>query len=237
MMGVMLTTNVRNTFRIHWPGWKLLLIACVLPLVLHPMAVELLGRMQWFFGDLPAGIREALAPMSDSERPLGIVLLTFAAAPAICEELAFRGFMLSGLGRTGRTALAVGLSSVAFGIIHMIPQQVFSTALLGLVLGTLAVRSNSLVPCIVFHFINNTLGVLSGRFGAEWYERALPKAFFAFEDGALRYRWPALLVCVAVAAPLLLWLFRPPRSEDGADSGFGIQDSGFGIQHPRFGKI
>jgi len=28
-------------------------------------------------------------------------------------------------------------------------------------------------------------------------------------DGALRYRWPTLVVCLAVAAPLLVWLFGP----------------------------
>ena len=92
---------------------------------------------------------------------------------------------------------------------HMIPQQVFNAALMGLVLGTLAVRSNSLVPCIVFHFLNNGLGVLHGRFGVEWYETALPTILFTVEDGVLHYRWPTLVVCFALAAPLLTWLFRP----------------------------
>jgi len=210
MMGVVLTTSFRNTFRIHWPGLKYLLIGAVLPFVLHPLSVELLSRMKWFFGELPPGIGEVLKPMADNQHALWLVLLAFAVAPAFCEEIVFRGFLLSGFGRGGRTALAVGFSAIAFGMIHMIPEQVFNTALLGLVLGMLAVRSNSLFPCILFHFINNALAVFHGRFGVEWYDRLPPSLFFV-EEGALRYRWPTLVICVVVAAPVLAWLFRPWR--------------------------
>src|SRR5207253_2183781 len=98
------------------------------PFLLHPLSVEILSRLQWFFGDLPLDAREAMASMSSADHPLWFVLLTFAAAPCFCEEVAFRGFMLSGFGRRGRVALAVGLSSIAFGMMHMIPQQVFNAA-------------------------------------------------------------------------------------------------------------
>ncbi len=39
----------------------------------------------------------------------------------------------------------------------MIPQQVFNAALLGLVLGLLAIYSRSLFPAMIFHFLNNAL--------------------------------------------------------------------------------
>lgn len=209
MMGLMLTTSIRNTFRLYWPGWKMLGVACLLPLVVHPLSVELLARLQWFFGDLPPEFAKPMAAMSDANLPLWFVLLTFAVAPAFCEEVAFRGFMLSGMGRHGRLALAVGLSSVAFGVMHMIPQQVFNASLLGLVLGTLAIRSNSLVPCIVFHFVNNALGVIHGRFGEKLRQWPDLATFVTIDDESLRYRWPTLVLCTAVALPLLVWLMRP----------------------------
>lgn len=218
MMGLMLTTSIRNTFRIHWPGWKMLAAACFLPLVIHPLSVEVLSRLQWFFGDLPPEFMKPLVAMSDANLPLWFVLLTFAVAPAFCEEVAFRGFMLSGMARHGRLALAVGLSSVAFGVMHMVPQQVFNASLVGLVLGSLAIRSNSLVPCIVFHFINNALGVLHGRFGEKLMELPGADIFMMIDAGSLRYRGPALIVCAVAAAPLLVWLigplFRRPSVDD-----------------------
>jgi hypothetical protein len=84
--------------------------------------------------------------MKTGDKPTWLLLLVFAVTPAICEELAFRGFILSGLARGGRLAIAIGISSMMFGIIHMIPQQAFNAALLGLVLGLLAIYSRSLFP-------------------------------------------------------------------------------------------
>ena len=209
MMGVMLTTSVKKTFRINWPGWPALAVACLLPFFLHPLSIELLARLHWFFGELPPELSKNLAAMSDHRQSIWFVLFTFAVAPAFCEELVFRGFILSGLSRGGRAALAVGLCSVAFGVVHMIPEQVFHATLVGLALGALAFRSNSLLPCVIFHFLNNGLAVLHGRFGKDLLQETWARSLAYAADGALRYRWPTVFVCVIIALPLLAWLFRP----------------------------
>ena len=74
---------------------------------------------------------------------------------------------------------------------HMIPQQVFNATLMGLVLGSLAIRSNSLIPCVVFHFINNALGVLHGRYGEKLMDLPGSDRFLMIDAGSLRYRGPA----------------------------------------------
>ncbi len=203
-MSVMLTTNVLKTLRLRAPSWRMLAAAALLPLALHPLSLELGARLSWFFPPLPEHIIEGLSLMSSDNQPLWFVLLAFAVAPAICEELAFRGFILSGFSRTGRIKLAIVMSSLTFGIMHMIPQQVFNAALLGLVLGLLAVRSGSLWPCILFHFSYNSLEVLRGRFGAAWAEGA--GLFVSAAEEGVRYRWPTLLIAAIVAALLLRWL-------------------------------
>ncbi len=84
--------------------------------------------------------------------------------PAICEEFAFRGFILSGLEREHRTRSAILLSALMFGFLHVLLslfQQLFNATLLGIVLGLLAVRSRSILPGIVFHFLNNALAVVA----------------------------------------------------------------------------
>ena len=77
--------------------------------------------------------------------------------------MAFRGFIFSGLIRTYRTGTAIVLSAFLFGFLHVLLslfQQLFGATLLGLVLGLIAVRSRSLWPGVLFHFINNAIGVL-----------------------------------------------------------------------------
>lgn len=213
-MGVMLTTSVVRTFRLRLPSWRMLALGLALPLVLHPLTLELSVALQtWFFPQLPAHFTRQLQAMTDFNQPLWIVLLAFAVAPAICEELAFRGFILSGYNRTGRTALAIALSSVTFGVMHMIPHQVFNAALLGIVLGLLAIRSRSLLPCIAFHALYNALAVLHGRAGeagTSWIKGPV-QWLIASEEGNLRYQWPTLVVCGLIAVVLLYWLVRRPN--------------------------
>jgi len=204
-MGVMLTTSVVRTFQIKLPNLKFLGAAIALPLVLNPLSLELAHNLSWFFPPLPDGVREAIASMSNPNMPLWLLLLAFAVAPAICEETAFRGFILSGFRHSKHTWLAIVLSSVTFGVMHMIPQQVFNATLVGLVLGLIAVRSGSIIPCIVFHFIFNSSEVLKSRlikpdFTGNW--------LFQVQGEELRYTWPVLVVSAGVAFVLLRWLVR-----------------------------
>jgi len=220
MMGLMLTTSLRKTFSLRWPGYGRLMWALLLPFALHPLTVELAASLHWFFPKPPPGLAEAIKLMSSDSQPLWLVLLAMAVAPAICEEIAFRGFMLSGFSRAGKVGLAVTLSSLAFGIIHMIPQQVFNAALLGIVLGMMCVRSRSLIPGIAFHFVYNSLAILHGRMGKQVSDQGIYGWLFRHEDGMLRYQ-PALLCLAALAAiGLLHRLTRHPNnlttSLDGA---------------------
>lgn len=214
MMGIMLTTSLRATFGMYWPGWKYLLAGALLPVAIHPLSIESLARLRWFLGDLPAEAREAMAPLVDASQPLWLVVLVFAVAPALCEEVAFRGFILRGFSRNGRYRLAIVLSSLAFGVMHMIPQQVFNASLVGLVLGTLALRSGSLLPAVAFHFMNNALGVAHSRAGIAWKDGLPSNPFVEIVGGTLRYQWPTIVLCVAAAGPVLWWLAAPLFARD-----------------------
>ena len=80
--------------------------------------------------------------------------------PAICEELAFRGFILSGLRHVGHRWTAIVISSVFFGAAHAIFQQSLLACLVGMVLGYIVIQSGSLLPAVLFHVVHNSLGLL-----------------------------------------------------------------------------
>jgi len=209
-MGILLTTSVLRTFRLRLPNWRMAAVAAILPLALHPLSLELAVVMQrHFFIKLPEELAERLSAMSDPSQPLWLVLLAFAAAPAICEELAFRGFILSGFSRSRRVWLAIGLSSLAFGTMHMFPQQVFNASLLGLVLGLIAIRGNSLFPCMAFHFVYNSLELLRGRvsqMNPAWLRTTPVDWFLSTGSTGIRYQWPTLLIAGIIAIVLLRWI-------------------------------
>ncbi|MEX0700875.1 MAG: ABC transporter permease subunit/CPBP intramembrane protease [Planctomycetales bacterium] len=221
LMGVMLTTSPRRTFRLRMPSLGMLAIAAALPFVLHPLSFELQASLSWFFPPLPAEIARTLK-LATGNASLWLVLLAFAVAPAICEEVAFRGFILSGFHSTRRTWLALALSSLTFGVMHMIPQQVFNASLLGLVLGLIALRSGSLVPAILFHFLFNALAVLHGRVGAEgaalpdWLQEGPATWFVRLSHQTVRYQWPTLVLAALAAIVLLRILVKPGTRADEA---------------------
>ncbi|HLQ46200.1 MAG TPA: CPBP family intramembrane glutamic endopeptidase, partial [Planctomycetaceae bacterium] len=228
-MGLILTTSVRQTLRVHGPHWTFLAVAAVLPFVLHPLSLELIASLQWFFPQLPEWATRSFKTMADREQPLWLILLAFAAAPAMCEELAFRGFILTGFSRNGRTGLAIALSAVTFGIMHMIPQQVFNATLLGLVLGLMAARSGSLLPGVVFHFLFNSLAVVREQVGThlanghvDELKQSVWSWFVTVEPSGLRYCWPTLVLCAMVSSAALLWLARHGQPRSASDASRGL---------------
>ncbi|MFO0954397.1 MAG: type II CAAX endopeptidase family protein, partial [Isosphaeraceae bacterium] len=160
-MGVLLTSSPRRTLRLYWPATRYLLLAVGLALALNPLVNELRPVVERLF-PLSRELKQSLERLMTGVPDLGTALLLFAVIPAVCEEVAFRGYILSGLERGHSARTAIVLSALLFGAMHVLVslfQQLFNATLLGLVLGLLAVRSRSLLPGIVFHMINNGLAV------------------------------------------------------------------------------
>lgn len=113
--------------------------------------------------ELREQLRRFIVP-AEGPRPLVVDLTVLALLPALCEEALFRGVLLRSLASVSRGA-AVLLTSLAFGAFHYSLYKFAPTALLGLMLGSLALRSGTLWLPILAHALNNTLVVLLVRAG------------------------------------------------------------------------
>ncbi len=96
----------------------------------------------------------------ECEGILDIILYYIAVAviPALVEEFAFRGVVLNTL-KKHSYKLAILVSGVTFGLMHGNFTQIPFATVVGLVLGYIAVKTNSLLPGIIIHFLNNALSV------------------------------------------------------------------------------
>ncbi len=86
-------------------------------------------------------------------------LVIVAGLPSICEEIFFRGFVMRSFERYSPIA-AVVLSSVAFAVMHGNLQQILYAFILGLILGTVVMVTDSLFAGTVMHFTLNALSVI-----------------------------------------------------------------------------
>ena len=116
--------------------------------------------------------------------------------PAVCEELAFRGFILSGFRHLGHKWRAIVYSALLFGLTHGILQQSLIACLLGTVLGFLAVQSGSILPGMVFHVVHNTLAVANSRITPDMIPNSplLRKLVTPADGGGCAFEWPLVVV-------------------------------------------
>lgn len=164
LMAIMLTRKPLGSLGLRFPShWTTLPAAVLLAASLHP-AVQWLGFGIEAIYPKSQALKEALAGLGSAMdgTPAWQLILLLALLPAICEELAFRGFILNGLRRTGHKWGAILVTSALFGVVHMLLQQSLSAFLIGIVIGYVAVKTNSIWPAMLFHFTHNGLAVLSG---------------------------------------------------------------------------
>ncbi|HUP74446.1 MAG TPA: type II CAAX endopeptidase family protein [Acidimicrobiales bacterium] len=125
----------------------------VIPLVYWPL-LRLLDNP-----DISAEARS----LTDRAEGMGVVLLvllTVVGAP-IVEELFFRGLLLRALERRLRAPMAIGVSSVLFGLVHFQPLQFLALVIFGAIAGILAHRAQRLGPAIWAHIGFNATTVVA----------------------------------------------------------------------------
>ncbi len=95
---------------------------------------------------------------------LPVSLLLIAGLGPLAEELVFRGLFYAWLEGRWRARVAFLASSLAFAAAHWEPASIALSLLPGLFFGGLRWRSNSLVPSLVAHVINNAAFVLAAKY-------------------------------------------------------------------------
>jgi sodium transport system permease protein len=203
------------------PAKSHMLAAVMLAILAHPLGVQL---SEWIRQLYPIS-REVSAQVEAFSKAMGqaphwwIPLLLIALLPAVCEEIAFRGFILSGLRHLGHKWWAILGTAIAFGAVHLFLQQKISAAAVGILLGILAVQTASLIPCITFHAIYNGLSLMTGHLGellGDGRPHPILREVMQADEHSVTYKGWFLAVCAIGAASIVGWLLRVPyeRSDE-----------------------
>ncbi|MFQ6616256.1 MAG: lysostaphin resistance A-like protein [Fidelibacterota bacterium] len=122
----------------------------------------------------PDWVRQIMETIQ-AEDPVSLVLLFFGAVlfAAVAEESLFRGFLQQTLEKHWKDVTrAVLITSLFFAVIHFNPWLVIQIYLLGVLMGYLAWRTNSVFPSMIFHGVNNGLAFTFTNWGSHlnpWY--------------------------------------------------------------------
>ncbi len=146
---------VKTTFMLRVPDWRSIVGSVLVGISGGTAVAGLTLRLLPPPDSLMEGLREALL-LGKDPAPLWVVLLALSITPALCEEVFFRGLILSGLRRL-KPWMAIGLSAFLFGLAHASIYRLLPTLLLGAALGYVAWRSGSIYCSMIVHAVNNGL--------------------------------------------------------------------------------
>lgn len=148
------------------------------------------------FGYTDAGIS---LPSTDGAGFIG-VFFVIAVLPALLEELIFRGAILDGLKTAFGTLGSVLICGALFALYHQNPAQTAYQFCCGTAFALVAVRSGSILPTVLSHFLNNLFVLFMYKFGVTQFS---PTVF-------------TVIVCVSVCCLLvsLGWLIFFDKKPD-----------------------
>lgn len=142
--------------------------------------LQAIAQIYLFFQDhlpLPQEIAKVINPIKEqleemfhtlvvakSVPELAFVLLVVAIAPAIIEELLFRGLIQSSFGRVMTPLRAAVFTGIIFGAFHFNPFAIVPLIGLGVFFGFLRMRSKSIMIAMTAHLINNGIAVIVAYF-------------------------------------------------------------------------
>ncbi len=166
-MALLLTTRPRLGLALRlppwwsWPAAAVLAVLCVPPLAWLTLLVldqfPVLKQLLQEYHPLTGALQ------SEPGGPSIAYVLVIAVLPALCEELAFRGFILTGLRRRFRPLTAVFLSSFLYALFQMNVFQFATAFVLGAILALIALRTGSAAPAMVFHLVYNLSALVAAQ--------------------------------------------------------------------------
>jgi len=193
------------------PAWHFLLIVMItLPLAqlcggLHERAT---GAWESLISGMEGGdplkmtdVNEALKPLAE-QAPVSLLLLVIAVAPAIGEEVIFRGVI--GRGLTGRYGVVAGvtLTSMMFAAVHMHPAHVVALLPLAVFIHLVYLSTRSLLAPILLHLLNNSLAVFILKLSSH-----LEGTPLAVEE-SMPLEMMVVLAAISLVAAWVLWRTR-----------------------------
>lgn len=213
LMAIMLTRRPLKTLLIRKPSFWLTVPAVgLLAVLLHP-TMKMVGELIMRIYPVNPAIQQALGQFEKvfTAAPLWQLILIAALTPAICEELAFRGFILSGLRKMGHKWGAIVLTSVFFGLAHSLLQQSLSACIVGIVIGYIAVKTGSILPAATYHLVHNGLSLSLSRVSPEAIEHSpLLRQIFTTAGEGPNYTLQATIVMALLGVGILLWIKSLP---------------------------
>ncbi|MFM8911825.1 MAG: lysostaphin resistance A-like protein [Flammeovirgaceae bacterium] len=133
--------------------WRVVALGCLAALSFHFLSDPFVSLFP-----IPDSLKEMTSSMY--RNPVVSLFLIVLLAPLL-EELLFRGVVLHGFLKNYKPSHAIASSALVFAIIHGNLAQGLGAFFIGVVIGWIYWKTNSIIPGIIIHFVNNAVAFSS----------------------------------------------------------------------------
>ena len=164
------------------------------------IGIGLAQGLVWLLPRLP--VDNSVVKLYEQMTPLWSVpfVILVGLVPGFCEEMLFRGYVQRRFVNRWRPLWGIVLTSVLFGLAHVMPAAMVMAAVIGVYLGVIAWKSGSIWPSICCHvFINSSINF--------WRVVASFAEISEFTQSI--FTWSVIAVSAVGFAMSLRLLFRP----------------------------
>ncbi|MCD5414512.1 MAG: CPBP family intramembrane metalloprotease [Clostridiales bacterium] len=152
--------DIKKTMRFNKLRLKHGLIIIIITILMYPLAVTA-NALGMLLLSLIGNLNIPQLPMPTDFMGYLKSMAVISLAAGICEEVFFRGFILTGYEKLNKRK-AIIISAVLFGMFHLNLYNLFGPIVLGLIWGYLVVLTNSIYAGIIGHIVNNGFAVTLG---------------------------------------------------------------------------
>ncbi len=153
--------SFKTVFRFNAVNASIFIHSIVLSLVVFVIGDELDRLLSTIF-PMPQSMVEGLKNVLQFHSLTQTIIIFLAAVifAGFAEEMFFRGLLQRALENYRDPALAIVFTAALFASIHLNPWSALQILFLGLALGYMAWKSNSIFPAIILHATNNFLSLI-----------------------------------------------------------------------------
>ncbi|MFN1836241.1 lysostaphin resistance A-like protein [Balneola sp. MJW-20] len=183
--------------------WKITGLAALLFVIAQP-TILFLGWLNSFLPapEFMAEMQETMAEMISSflktDNALLLGVFHIGVVPAICEEIMYRGYVMRALEKSWGITAAILISGFIFGAYHLQITNLLPLATLGIFMAYVTYLSDSLIPAIVAHFINNGGQVIASNFYPEMLDEQV--------SPDMELPWLLIVLSVILTSALLYYM-------------------------------
>lgn len=185
-----------NGFSLKQLGYTILMV-----LFSYPIAVFLnlivMNIINMFTEFMPTTV-----PIPMTPREFLISFIIIGVTPGICEEVMFRGTILNAYETLGYKKSIV-ISALLFGIFHFNIANLVGPTFLGIILGIVALKSNTIFLPIIGHTLNNTIALSIGYFATK-YSPELENLDGTLENGVVSETMAMIVSTITIGFIALL---------------------------------